>query len=75
MDTTLFRTKLAERIVELRESRGMTSEKLAIKIGISKSGLRYIERGMKDPRTTTLAMIATGLGYPIIDFFNFFEVK
>lgn len=51
----------------------MTSEQLANKIGLSKSGLRYIERGMKDPRVSTLEMIADGLRIPIVDLFHFEE--
>lgn len=73
MDALTLRDKLSKRIVKLRLERKMTSEQLAIKIGLSKSGLRYIERGMKDPRVSTLEMIADGLRVPIVDLFNFEE--
>ncbi|MBL8993421.1 MAG: helix-turn-helix transcriptional regulator [Spirochaetia bacterium] len=62
---------LAQRIIKLREERGISSVQLANKIGMSKSGLRYIERDLKDPRAETLALIADGLNVPLVELFNF----
>lgn len=70
MKTLLIRERIGKRVVTLREERKMTSEQLAIKIGLSKSGLRYIERGMKDPRAETLLLISQGLGVKIVDLFE-----
>ncbi|MBL8677322.1 MAG: helix-turn-helix transcriptional regulator [Alphaproteobacteria bacterium] len=68
---TSLTKKLAERIIALWTERGMTSIELAAKIGLSKSGLRYIERDIKDARIETLARVAEGLKVPIVELFNF----
>lgn len=70
MKTLLIRERIGKRVITLREERKMTSEQLAIKIGLSKSGLRYIERGMKDPRAETLLLTSQGLGVKIVDLFE-----
>lgn len=70
MKNLLIRERIGKRVVLLREERKMTSESLALKIGLSKSGLRYIERGMKDPRAESLLLIAQGLGVQIVDLFE-----
>ncbi len=56
-----LKRKLGERISKLRRSKGMTLEKLAYEMGISKGNLSDIENGKKDPRFSTLVAIAEGL--------------
>ena len=53
--------KLGERIKTLRSKKGITLEKLAYGVGISKGNLSDIERGKNDPRYSTLKAIADGL--------------
>lgn len=65
--------KISKRIIMLREERGMTSEQLAHSIGLSKSGLRYIERAMKSPRIETLELISRGLNISLKELFHFEE--
>jgi transcriptional regulator with XRE-family HTH domain len=57
-----IRLKLAKNIVKLRKKAGMTSEELAKKAGLSRSSLNYIERGVSDPRLSSLVGIAGALG-------------
>ncbi len=52
---------LGLRIKEEREIKGLSSERLAYQVGISKGNLSEIERGMRDARISTLALIADGL--------------
>ena len=63
--------KLAKRIIQLRKELGVSSEKLAYGVGLSKTGVRYIERAMKDPKLSTLTLIADGLGVSLSELFNF----
>jgi DNA-binding XRE family transcriptional regulator len=52
-------------IANQRRKRGLTLEKLAYGIGISKGNLSEIESGKRDPRYWTLSKIADGLDMPI----------
>ena len=52
---------LGERISKQRKKRGITLEKLAYEMGISKGNLSDIEHGKRDPRYSTLKAIAEGL--------------
>ncbi len=63
--------QIGERIRTLREMRGLTMEKLAYESGISKGGLSEIERGMKEPRISTLVKICETLEISMKDFFDF----
>lgn len=52
---------LGKRISTLRKKKGITLEKLAYEMGISKGNLSDIENGKKDPRFSTLIAISEGL--------------
>jgi transcriptional regulator with XRE-family HTH domain len=52
---------LGQHISKERKKRGITLEKLAYEVGISKGNLSDIERGKRDPRYSTLKAIAYGL--------------
>jgi transcriptional regulator with XRE-family HTH domain len=52
---------LGKRIAKVRRSKGLTIERLAYEMGISKGNLSDIENGKKNPRYTTLRAIAEGL--------------
>lgn len=57
--------ELGTAISTLRKRRGMTLEKLAYEMEISKGNLSDIENGRKDPRFSTLKAIAEGLGVSV----------
>ncbi len=63
--------QIGERITVLREREDLTLEKLAYVSEISKGGLSEIERGMKEPRISTLLKICKALEVSIKDFFDF----
>jgi transcriptional regulator with XRE-family HTH domain len=52
---------LGKRISIERKKKGITLEKLAYEVGISKGNLSEIERGMRDCRFSTIIAIAEGL--------------
>lgn len=53
--------KVAARIVELREERGLTQEQLAEKARINRVTLARLERAMHQPTLDTLDQIARAL--------------
>jgi transcriptional regulator with XRE-family HTH domain len=53
---------LGIRISKERKKRGITLEKLAYEMGLSKGNLSDIEHGKRDPRFSTLKAISKGLG-------------
>ena len=59
------------KIIKLRKQKGLSSEKLAYGVGMSKTGLRYIERCEKDPKLSTLEKIAEGLDMSLKELFDF----
>ena len=63
--------KLGERIVELREERGLTQADFARKLDIDDSSLRRIESGRTNPTTKTLFKISRTLGVTIDVLFCF----
>ncbi|HBD95930.1 MAG TPA: XRE family transcriptional regulator [Spirochaetia bacterium] len=63
--------KIGKRIIQLREEKGITSEKLAFISGVSKNALRYIERNLSDPRISTLEQIAYGLNISLLELLDF----
>ncbi len=56
---------LGQKISIERKKRGITLEKLAYEMDISKGNLSDIENGKKDPRFSTLKAIADGLEIPL----------
>ena len=51
----------------LREERAITQEQLASDAGITSSALSRIERGLNNPRWTTLKRIAKALEISLVD--------
>lgn len=60
---------VAERIVELRKQKGLTTNKLANLAGISQSHLREIELGLRNPTVETLSYFCEALGVSLEEFF------
>jgi transcriptional regulator with XRE-family HTH domain len=65
--------KIGNRIKELREKQGLTMEKLAYESGVSKGGLSEIERGMKEPRISTILCICNNLEISMSEFFSYLK--
>lgn len=58
------------RLKEIRESKGLTVNKLANMSGISQSHLREIELGNKNPTVETLSYFCESLDITLSDFFK-----
>ena len=65
-----IRLKIASKIRKLRKEKSWTVEELAEKAGLSKSSLNYIERGISDPKLSSLFNISKALGLSVPDLFG-----
>ena len=65
-----IRLKIASKIRKLRKEKSWTVEELAEKAGLSKSSLNYIERGISDPKLSSLFNISKAFGLSIPDLFR-----
>ena len=61
---------ISKRLTELKNSRNMTTNKLANKAGISQSYLRDIELGLKNPTIEIMYYICDALGISLKTFFS-----
>lgn len=62
--------KIGKRIAELRKEKGLTQEKLAIKINMDRTFVGYLEKGNRSPSVETANKIARALGVKIGDIFD-----
>jgi len=63
--------KFGNKVKELRESRNMTQESLALEIDVDKSYIGRIERAERYPTLNTIIKIADALGIKVKDLFDF----
>ncbi len=61
---------VSQRIIQLREMRNISTNKLANQAGISQSYLREIELGKKNPTVEVLSYICDALKISLKDFFS-----
>jgi transcriptional regulator with XRE-family HTH domain len=70
-DTTAdLNQRIAERVRELRASRGLSLAILAGKSGVSRSMISLIERGESSPTAVVLEKLAAGLGVTLASLFD-----
>lgn len=69
-----FKIKLAGKIRKLRKENSWTVEELAKKAGLSKSSLNYIERGISDPKLSSLINIGKAFDLSLIDLINIWNL-
>lgn len=62
---------VGKRITQLRESKNMTTNKLANKAGISQSYLRQIELGLTNPTVEKLGFILEAMNLDYMEFFDY----
>lgn len=67
----MIKTKLGKRICLLRQSAGLTQEKLAEKTGYSVEFISMVERGVNAPSVEGCGRIANALRVPVKDLFDF----
>ena len=63
--------KIGRRIAELRKEVGLTQEQLAVKTGLDRTFVGYIEKGDRNPSIETANKIARALGITIDEIFKF----
>jgi transcriptional regulator with XRE-family HTH domain len=66
---------LAAAIRHLRRERELSQEALAFAAGVHPKHLSEIERGNKDPRTTTVLRIADALGVTVAALYDLSETQ
>ncbi|MBN1105708.1 MAG: helix-turn-helix transcriptional regulator [Deltaproteobacteria bacterium] len=66
----MLEKKIADRIRQVRTTRGLTLAQLAEQTGLSKGLLSRIENNRVSPPIATLSRISQGLGIPISTFFE-----
>ncbi len=69
-ETTPFLKKFGKRIAILRKRRGMSQEEFADVSGKMINTISNIERGLSDPKITTLLSIAKALNISVETLFN-----
>jgi transcriptional regulator with XRE-family HTH domain len=62
--------RIADRLRDLRTSRGLTLDALAKQSGVSRSMISLIERAESTPTAVVLERLATGLGVPLATLFD-----
>jgi transcriptional regulator with XRE-family HTH domain len=63
-------TRLADRVRELRATRGLSLDALATRSGVSRSMISVIERGESSPTAVVLEKLSAGLGVPLASLFD-----
>ena len=71
MDENIIYKSIGKRIKFLRESKGLTQEKLAEKTGLSLDFIGKIEVNINEPGLKSLIKIANALDVHIKELFNF----
>jgi transcriptional regulator with XRE-family HTH domain len=71
MTEAAFLKKLAGRIKELRESKGMSQQELAAKLDYEKSNMSRLESGLINPRIATLQKVAKALDVALPELLTF----
>lgn len=64
------RHRFGNRVRELREGQGISLRRFAMVIGLDKTYLSEIERGMRSPTLDSIDRIAQGLGMPLSELFK-----
>ncbi|MDR3540765.1 MAG: helix-turn-helix transcriptional regulator [Desulfosporosinus sp.] len=59
--------RLAVNLRRLRKGRGWTQQELAGKANVPQSSIHYIERGVRNPRVSTVEKLAVALGVDIVE--------
>ena len=62
--------RIAERVRELRATRRLSLDALAVRSGVSRSMISLVERGESSPTAVVLEKLATGLGVTMAAMFN-----
>lgn len=72
METEELLNRLKEQIIKLRKAKGLTKEKLAYGVGMSKGTISKIENGCRDIKFSTLYKIAESLDIKLKELVDFY---
>jgi len=72
METEELLNRLKKQITKLRKEKGLTKEKLAYGVGMSKGTISKIENGCRDIKFSTLYKIAESLDIKIKELVDFY---
>lgn len=61
---------IAERVRQLREEKGLSTNKLSTMAGLSQSYVRKLERGESKPTVESLELICEALEISLVDFLS-----
>lgn len=73
-DEKILLYQFGQALCSCRKKRGISLEKLAYEVGLSKGNLSDIENGKKNPTFITLIKISQGLDIRLSDLFNELQV-
>lgn len=65
------RLKLGRRVQALRRDKGLSQEAFADAVGLHRTYISGVERGVRNPTLTVMNRIAAGLGLPLCDLVRF----
>jgi len=68
---SIIHKKIASKIREIRKSKGITQEKVALDADLNRAYIGYIERGERKPSVETLEKIAKVLKIDLKELFVF----
>jgi transcriptional regulator with XRE-family HTH domain len=68
--STDIRIEFGNRVRGLRKQRGLTQMDLAIDLGVGRSYLSQVERGLRDPGLRLVKSIADALSIPLSKLFE-----
>jgi transcriptional regulator with XRE-family HTH domain len=62
--------RFARNLRKARETAGLSQERLAFKCKLHRTEISLLERGVREPRLSTIVRLARGLGVPAADLLN-----
>ena len=62
--------RFASNLRKHRESAGLSQERLAFKCRLHRTEISLLERGVREPRLSTIIRLARGLGVPATDLLD-----
>lgn len=74
-DELSLNERIAQRVRELRNAKGLSLDALSNHCGVSRSMLSLIERGESSPTAVVLDKLAAGLGVPLASLFERAELR
>lgn len=66
----MIKSKLGERIRQLRKNKGLSQEKFALQINMDRTYLASVEMGKRNISIENIAKIANGLGITLEEMFR-----